>query len=102
MVRIWEDFRKANPEAKKLPGIVPVVLAQNSRRWEIAPGFADLVDVPDGVRPFVPDFAFRLIQLAEMPFEAIRGTSAGILILRTLKAERRGRCWGGKYGILDL
>ena len=35
-------------------------------------------------------WAFRLIQLAEIPFEAIAGTPAGIMILRTLKAERSG------------
>ena len=34
--------------------------------------------------------AFRLIQLAEIPFEAIAGTPVGIMILRTLKAERSG------------
>ena len=53
-----------------------------------ASGLAD--DLDAALRPFVPDFAFRLIQLAEIPFEAIAGTPAGIMILRTLKAERSG------------
>lgn len=44
--------------------------------------------------PFIPDFAFRLIQLAGIPFEAIRGTTAGILILRTMKAERVSQLLG--------
>jgi hypothetical protein len=43
------------------------------------------------LRPFLPDFAFRLIQVAQIPFSAIRGTPAGIVVLRTLKAGRSGK-----------
>ena len=43
----------------------------------------NLLNIPSGLeddlRPFIPDFTFRLIQLASLPFEAIRGTPAGIL-----------------------
>jgi hypothetical protein len=42
----------------------------------------------------IPDFAFRLIQLAAIPFDAIRGTPDGIFILRALKAEPIGRLLG--------
>ena len=34
-------------------------------------------------------WAFRLIQLAEIPFEAIAGTPAGIMILRTQNSRIR-------------
>ena len=37
---------------------------------------------------FIPDFTFRLIELADLSFEAIRGTPAAIMILRTMKAQR--------------
>ena len=93
MVRIWETHLKSDPGVL-LPVIVPVVLAQNARPWAIKPELASLLEIPSALdaalRPFVPDFAFRLIQLAEIPFEAIAGTPAGIMILRTLKAERSG------------
>jgi hypothetical protein len=93
MVRIWETHLKKETGAP-LPVIVPVVLAQNDRPWVIKPDLASLFEIPveleAALRPFVPDFAFRLIQLAEIPFEAIAGTPAGIMILRTLKAERSG------------
>ena len=42
----------------------------------------------------IPDFAFRLIQLAAIPFDAIRGTPDGIFVLRALKAEPIGRLLG--------
>ncbi len=93
MVRIWENHLKSKPSAS-LPVILPVVLAQNDRSWALKSDFASLLEIPAGLeaplRPFIPDFTFRLIQLAEIPFEAIAGTPAGIMILRTLKAERRG------------
>ena len=39
---------------------------------------------------FVPDFTFRLIELAGLRFEEIAGTPLGIMTLRLLKAERTG------------
>ncbi len=95
-VRIWETWRKSHPESGRLPVILPVilpvVLAQNAEVWKISPQFSSLLDIPASLvgdlEPLIPDFTYRLIQLAEMPFDAIRGTPAGILTLRVMKAER--------------
>ena len=91
MVRIWEKRLEKHP-SKPLPVILPVVLAQNDRAWKTNPAFSALFDLPESVaddlRPFIPDFLFQLIQLAEIPFDAIRGTPAGIMVLRVMKAER--------------
>ncbi len=38
----------------------------------------------------MPDFSLKLIQLSDIPFDQIRGTPAGILTLRVMKAERLG------------
>jgi len=93
MVRIWEECLQSRPK-DPLPVILPVVLAQNSRAWKLQPAFSELLEVPAGLeqtlRPFIPDFLFRLVQLAQIPFEAIRGTPAGIMVLRVMKAERDG------------
>ena len=95
MVRIWEKHLNAHPASQSLPVILPVVLAQNAEPWKLSPRFSALFDVPadaaGGLRPFIPDFTFRLIQLAELPFETIGGTPSGIMILRTMKAERIGK-----------
>ena len=92
MLEIWREFLAKNPGALKLPIILPVVLAQNATVWEIPTQFASLLDLPaenpEGFRDFIPDFAFRLIQLAEIPFDQIQGTNAGIMVLRTLKASQ--------------
>ncbi len=102
MTRIWErhlaEARAAGEAPVRLPVVVPVVVAQNDGSWEISPRFSDLLKIPEGfeevVRPYIPDFAVSLLQLAEIPYEAIAGTPSGILALRALKAERIGEQMG--------
>ena len=94
MLRIWERVAKETPPSEKLPLILPVVLAQNKEVWKIDPSFASLLDFPpetaSDFAEIIPNFTYRLLQLAEMPFESIVGTPAGVFILRTMKAERLG------------
>jgi predicted transposase/invertase (TIGR01784 family) len=94
-VRIWETWRKTHPNGNLLPVILPVVLAQNDQIWKLPPRFSPLLNIPEPLAPdicrFVPDFTFRLIQLADLEFQAIRGTPAAILTLRVMKAEQLQR-----------
>jgi hypothetical protein len=97
MVRIWEEWIRLFGNSKPLPVIFPVVLAQDRRIWKLSTQFSTLFGnaaALDFLRPFLPDFAFRLIQLAAIPFDAIRGTPDGIFVLRVLKAEPIGRLLG--------
>ena len=92
MVRIWNDYRRDNPAATKLPPILPLVLAQDNKPWKSSTRFADLINAPDGageeLKKHIPDFEFQLVELFRMPFEKILGTPLGILTLRALKAEK--------------
>ena len=97
MVRIWDDWERTHGKSKPLPVIVPVVIAQDRRVWNIDPHFASLfahASSIDALRRYLPDFAFRLIEIAAIPFAAIRGTPDGIFVLRVLKAARIGRLLG--------
>jgi predicted transposase YdaD len=98
LVRIWETHQRENP-ALPLPVVVPVVLAQDARVWDLPETFGALVGQPGALRPqlrrYVPDFRFHLIQLAALPFERLLGTPKGIITLRVLKAERVGDTLGG-------
>ena len=38
--------------------------------------------------PGVPDFKYRFIHLANIPFSTLHGTPTGIMTLRVMKAER--------------
>ncbi len=92
MTRIWERCATDLPGGAKLPVILPVVLSQNAEVWHVADRLESLLDVPDALAgalaPYVPDFTFSHLQLADMAFDAIPGTPAGILVLRVMKAER--------------
>jgi len=92
MVRIWRGHIQKPNAGKKLPPILPLVLAQDAKPWKSPTRFGELVVAPEGLaermREHTPDFAFGLIELFRMPFEKILGTPAGILTLRALKAER--------------
>lgn len=92
LVRIWETYLKEHPDASKLPVVLPVVLMQNAREWKIHTRFSVLFDLSEEeqrlLHPYLPDFCFQSLQLAQMSFEAIRGTPSGILILRVMKAYR--------------
>ncbi len=73
--------RSAPPE--RLPVILPVVLLQSGSANRRMPAqFAQLLEIPPDLPAearaallrFVPDFTFRLIELAAMPFDAIAAT----------------------------
>lgn len=94
MVRIWTQQAQDQSGTVKLSPVLPVVLAQDNRSWKISERFRDLFALtPDRwaeVGAFTPDFAFRLLQLVDMPYDTIGGTAEGILTLRALKAESVG------------
>jgi len=95
LTRIWERCQRDQPRCKKLPVILPVVLSKNAEVWPIAPRLSSLLDIPEGLAaelaPYIPDFEYRHLQLADMAFDGIPGTASGILVLRVMKAERVGR-----------
>ena len=81
------------PLAKFSP-ILPLVLAQDKDHWKTSTRFHELFTFPqrgwEAVQTCTPDFAFRLPQLVDLPYEEIQGTPEGVLALRSLKAEPMG------------
>jgi hypothetical protein len=94
MLRVWDRFDRLHPHPRKLPAILPVVLSQNAEIWDVPERLVELLDLPDELsgtfHPYIPDFGYRHLQLAGMTYEEIPGTSAGIFVLRAMKAERLG------------
>jgi len=94
MVRIWKRQASEGGPSTKLAPILPLVLAQDKDRWKTSTQFQDLFAFPQGdwhtIHACTPDFAFRLLQLVDLPYEDIHGTPEGILTLRSLKAEPLG------------
>jgi len=98
LVRIWEGCLADGCSAGRLPVILPVVLLPDAGVWRPAPRVSALLGIPEGLeedlRPFIPEFAFALVQLAQIPFEAIMGTPTGVLVLRVMKAQREDALLG--------
>jgi predicted transposase YdaD len=93
MVRVWHRWEQIPDNRPPYPQIVSIVLAQNGSVWTVDPTLSSLFSFTgpdDPMRRYLPDFLYELIQLAALPFDAIRSTPDGILTLRVLKAERSG------------
>ncbi|MDR2862276.1 MAG: Rpn family recombination-promoting nuclease/putative transposase [Puniceicoccales bacterium] len=95
MVSIWKEYLKKHPKAKKLPFILPLVLAQNKKAWRVLPHFGPGQFVlpaeqsADFAR-YVPGFDFAIIETAKLADSEIRGTPAGAFALQVMKAQREG------------
>ena len=91
MVRIWEKQRSGSPAGAMplLSPIIPVVLAQGREPWRAESRFSALFGQ---VAPsaYTPDFAFELIQLVSIGYGEMRGSAAGILSMRALRADALG------------
>lgn len=94
MARIWQKQCENQKSNVRLSPILPLVLAQDKDPWKSSLSFHKMFSFPEKGRELLysctPDFAFRLLQLVEIPYQDIRGTPEGILTLRSLKAAPAG------------
>jgi predicted transposase/invertase (TIGR01784 family) len=95
MVRIWEAHLRGEPEATRLPVIIPVVLHHSRSGWTAPVAFEELIDVDATmlaeIAPYVPHFRCVLDDLGEESEEALRTramSALGRLALWCLKNSR--------------
>jgi hypothetical protein len=94
MLRIWEAIVKAQPDARRLPPIVPVVVHHSETGWRAATAFGGLIEVPPdapGLLEFVPQFRFALDDLSKQSEAAIVarvGSACTRLVLAALRSAR--------------
>jgi len=78
-VQIWEAWHADHPNAKALPMIVPVVMYHGAAPWSAARTFAELLDVPAGVRPavapYLVQFAYVLHDLSAISDDELRNAA---------------------------
>ena len=86
MVRIWEQFRKQHPAARKLPLILPLVLYHGRSRWNLSVAFHNLlVDFPACYKPYIPEFRFLLHDFSYLSDVEVKGKVLGRVTLSLLK-----------------
>lgn len=82
MTRIWEQALK---EKQALVPIVPLVLYHGRSRWSISPHFRDLFELPDVLRPYLPDYRYEVYDLSQYDEAEIKGEIILQVVLRLLK-----------------
>jgi hypothetical protein len=108
MVRIWKQDRKEAAPGSAPPAIVPIVLYHGKRPWPYSTQFADWLRIRDELRevlaPFQPDFKHVLMDLGQMPMEAIKGRLMTRLALSLMKAVQDSTVleWLERFGQLLL
>jgi predicted transposase YdaD len=90
MVRIWSRWLEQNKNKLPLPFLVPLVLYNGERRWNVPRDLAGLVAERhrESFASFLPDFTYVLQDLCRTPDEDIRGA---VLYRLTLLWMKRGR-----------
>ena len=71
MVRFWERQTK---ERAALSPIIPLVIYHGEKAWQTPTEFLGLLDAPEALRPFLPDFRYHLTDFSWLSDETIRGT----------------------------
>jgi len=86
---IWEQYRKQNPAARKLPPVLPLVLFQGDATWTADLSMSGLVDIPDGLAAYQPEFRHLLVDLSHIDADELQGTLMVRTILLALKTSRK-------------
>jgi len=66
ILRIRDQFLKQHPDASKLPPILPIVLYQGGDAWTADTSLCSLIDIPDGLATYQPDFRHLLVDLNDI------------------------------------
>jgi predicted transposase YdaD len=95
MVRIWDSVLLDDPQAKRLPAIVPLVVHHSQEGWTVATAFQNLLDLDDEalatVAEHVPRFTFLLDDISFASDEDLKAramSALGRLVLFCLRSAR--------------
>ena len=107
LVRVWDAFRLADPKAKRLPPIVPIIVAHTAGGWRATTRFEELIDL-DGalaeLAPHVPRFSYLvddLTRASDSELLARTATAFARVVWVTLK-HARGDLMGALHRVVAL
>ncbi len=70
MVNLWQQQVK---EKVPLTPIIPLVVYHGQRAWQVATEFSTLLDVPEALQQYQPNFHYHLSDFSHLSDETIRG-----------------------------
>jgi predicted transposase/invertase (TIGR01784 family) len=82
---IWKEYLDQNPEKKKLPVIIPVVLYNGKTKWTAPMSFKGIIEGGDIFSEYLPDFRYELIDLSRYDDAELTGDIALRFVLYTFK-----------------
>ncbi|HSH04731.1 MAG TPA: Rpn family recombination-promoting nuclease/putative transposase [Anaerolineae bacterium] len=99
MVRFWE---REVQEKRPLTIILPLVIYHGSRPWIVPYTFGELIDIPDVLKPYTPDFRYHLSDFSYQSDEEVRGRIWLRVVLAILKAIFDPKLNQELDGLMDL
>jgi len=68
LTRIWDQYEREHPEARRLPAVIPLVVHHGKRRWASPVQLLDVIDLgpaaKEAARAYLPRFEFLLDDLS--------------------------------------
>jgi predicted transposase YdaD len=98
VVRIWDQYERERPGARRLPAVIPLVVHHGRRRWASPVQVADLIDMDPAVKEaqaYLPRFEFLLDDLSDTDEEQLRDrdltpeAEITLLLLKTALGNRQ-------------
>jgi predicted transposase/invertase (TIGR01784 family) len=71
MTNLWREVLEQNPQAKKLPVILPAVLYHGRQKWNCPRSFVAMIEAGEGLEKYIPDFSYDLYNLREYEDERL-------------------------------
>ncbi len=82
MVEIW---RKIREKSKPLPFLFPIVLYHGKSTWSLDPYFSSMVETPEGMEDYTPNFKFYLFDLSQYNDDDLKGAIVSRVVLLLFK-----------------
>ncbi|MEE4357433.1 MAG: Rpn family recombination-promoting nuclease/putative transposase [Desulfococcaceae bacterium] len=83
--KIWEQYLKQNPKAKKLPPVFPMLLCHGKTEWNIPLNFQALIQKEEFPDKYIPEFHYELYDISHIPEAEIRGKVLTRMVLLTAR-----------------
>jgi hypothetical protein len=101
LVRIWEHWLREHPGARRLPPVVPVVVAHDPQGWRAPVGLDEALaidaDTLEALRPHLPLFRMVLDDLTGASDDALRARAATAMARVALGLLKHARDFGRYY-----
>lgn len=87
MVRIWQQAKQEQAQPP-LPPVLPLVLYHGEQGWNAATAFSALIDAPEALAAFMPQFRYQLCDLTRDQLDGLQSQAALAVALQVLKYSR--------------